>query len=405
MMPSGAVVFLDRLVVFDRVESFGRKSSLGDFEHLMPIVLQALPTAAGIMDGRLFSVTEFARNVLSVDLRRSTLRSSWISWLERELSDGRLPGRVLLAVGGLLLIATCIHPEARQNLIPRLFALPGSGALMTMVRDFVDNWSNLTSTEQSLVLDLLKQDRPDRRLLQAVAITGDNVPSVIQAMLLGNGTALSAALTSILEEMPAELLSAAVTVYCGRPQPLWWIGTHHAGKAVWKPIIEEIGLGPDHVLFETALEDIIYSQDGARVAAIVRAAEPQYLDRLFELLLSQRIEWTGNYLSEAWALLFRRAPDRMTRSRWLARIAELAPSILDHLRDIDEWFTADEDKVDLLKLLEFDFSATLILHAIEQNLSFEKAEALKKSAVVLLESLLRRSRRVFMELVMKSAAG
>ena len=74
-------------------------------------------------------------------------------------------------------------------------------------------------------------------------------------------------------------------------------------------------------------------QKGKDVAEIVKSVGPEHLQRLFDILLRQRTNENGNYLSEAWEALFERMKDETTREQWLDRIVEAAPVMLDDLNE------------------------------------------------------------------------
>jgi hypothetical protein len=373
-MPSAAVVLMDKLLVFDRVEIFGENPPWRVFERLMPIVMEALPVGTLFTDGRLFSVASSAQHSLSVDSMIAVC-AGWINWLERELAEGGLPGEYVLAVTAVLIAATARRPETRQILIDRLFTLKGTGASMSVVRDCVDEWDDLTAYERERVLTRLQEDRQDRLWLQAVAITRSVVPPIIQKMLLGSEAAFAKAPAELLYAVPIDLLGAALSVYCGRPQPLWWIGTHHTKNGVWSAIVKEIAVRPDHPQFDIALQDTIFQSDDDRIAAAIRAADPSQLEHLFETLLEQRATWTGNYLSRAWDVLLRRVPDSATEERWLAKISEFAPCLIEDLRDLKHWLPAGDLQRKILQVLAWDFGAMTLLYSLREMSAIKGASA------------------------------
>jgi hypothetical protein len=221
----------------------------------------------------------------------------------------------------------------------------------------------------------LQEDRQDHIWLQAVAITRYVVPPVIQKMLLGSEVAFAKAPAELLSAVPTDLLGAALSVYCGRPQPLWWIGTHHTNNGVWSAIVNEIAVRPDHPQFDIALHDAIFQSDDERIAAAIRAADLSQLEHLFETLLEQRATWTGNYLSRAWDVLLRRVPDSATEERWLAKISEFAPCLIEDLHDLKHWLPASDLQRKILRVLAWDFGAMALLHSMREMSAIKGASA------------------------------
>jgi|GEM_PF-776983 len=384
--PLSALVLIDRLIVFNRVEVFGDNPPWPVFGALMPIVLGILPSDANISEPRLYAAIRDASKELPVDAVIPIL-TSWISWVEHELARGLLPDDYALAVSAVVLDVTGSQATLRQELVKRLFALPGTGALVAVIRDFVDAWPELDATDRAYVFNALKRDRQDRRWLQAVVLTRRIVPPDLQEAILGNPSALAADPSDLIREMPSELLSAAVAVYCGHPQPLWWLGTHHARGTIWDKIVQHIALRPEHAQFETTLADIISHQNGKDVAAIVEGIAPEHIQRLFDILLRQRINETGNYLSEAWEVLFRRTKDTKTKEKWIDRIVEVAPIMLDDLEDINCWLRGCAERVELLKRFEADLTPLLRLQKLK-DLPSNELHALKDDAIAGLKGLL-----------------
>lgn len=386
--PFVALILLDRLVVFNRVEEFGDNPAWPIFGALMPIVLAVLPPEANISEPRLYSVMNDASDKLPVDAMMPIL-ASWTSWLEHELARGVLIDEYALSVSAVLLDVTGTNAALRREIMTRLFALHGTSASMAIIRDFVDSWPDLDATERADVISIITSDRPDRRWLQALVLTRRVVPPDLQEVILGNPAALSADASSIIRDTPLELFNAAVAVYCGQPQPLWWLGTHHTRDTIWESVVWEIAHRPEHPQFETALADIMIEQKGEDIAEIVKSAGPEHLQRLFDILLRQRINENGNYLSEAWKALFEGMKDETTREQWFDRIVDAAPVMLDDLSEIDRWLT-DEIKKKLFDRLEADLTPLLFLHALK-DLPRYGLQELKDGTIAALKALLTKA--------------
>lgn len=386
--PFVALVLLDRLVVFNRVEEFGDNPAWPIFGALMPIVLAVLPPEANISEPRLYNVMNEASRKLPLDAVMPIL-ASWTSWLEHELVRGVLVDEYALSVSAVLLDVTGTNADLRREIMRRLFALPSTSASMATIREFVDSWPDLDATERADVINTITSDRADRRWLQALVLTRRVVPPDLQEVILGNSAALSADASSIIREMPPELLNAAVAVYCGRPQPLWWLGTHHIGDTIWETVVREIAFRPEHPQFETALADMMLQQKGADVAEIVKSVEPEHLQRLFNILLRQRINENGNYLSEAWKALFERMKDDTIREQWLDRIVEAAPVMLEDLNEINRWLTGEiENK--LFDQLKSDVLPLIFLHELK-DLPLDGLQTIKGETLAALKALLTKA--------------
>lgn len=351
---AAAAAMLDFLVLFDREEHTGDHPPWPIFERLMPVVMAALPHNAAFIDARLFAVARSALGALTPS-SLVALCDGWIDWLVRNERAGRLPSEFSLGVAEILVRATAVEPERREDRISRLLAFAGTGAKITFMADLIDHWPLLRDDERAAILERLVSGRSDDRWLQAVALTRSEVPDAVVMELLPEGLELSRPPAQLIDVAPAALIEAAVHVYSGQPQPLWWLGTHHSGEAIWEPVMEIVARRPDHPLFELAWDHIAFNGDGERVAGIVADVGATSAERALGILLRLKVGCTGNFMPEAWASLLRFAADEEEYGRWLDRMVEASPAILDDISDLRDWLSEDGDFRGMLDRLQNDF--------------------------------------------------
>jgi len=350
---AATAAMLDFLVLFDRVEHTGEHPPWPIFERLMPVVMAALPHNAAFIDARLFAVARSALDTLSAP-SLVALCDGWVEWLERNERAGRLPSEFSLGVVEILLRATAAQPALRQARVARLLAFTGTGAKITFVADLIDHWEFLRPDERAAVFERLTSGRLDDRWLQAVALTRSEVPCAIVSKLLPDGIDLSQPPARLIVAVPPMLIEAAVHVYSGQPQPLWWLGTHHGGKDAWEPVVEAIARRPEHPLFELAWDHIAFTGDGQRVSRIVTDLGAASAERVLGILLRLKVGCTGNFMPEAWATLLHLAADSDEHGRWLDRMVEASPAILDDISDLRFWLTEASDRRGVLDRLQRD---------------------------------------------------
>lgn len=351
---AAAASMLELLVLFDREEHTGEHPPWPIFERLMPIVMGVLPYNAVFIDARLFAVARSALDALSAP-SLVALCDGWIEWLERNERAGRLPSDFSLGVAEILLRATAAQPALRRDRVARLLAFTGTGAKMTFVADMIDHWELLLPEERTAVLERLTSGRSDDCWLQAVALTRSEVPSAVVSKLLPDGIDLSQPPARLIAAVPPPLIEAAIHVYSGQPQPLWWLGTHHSGEDAWEPVVEAIALRPDHPLFELAWDHIAYAGDGQRVARFVKDLGATSAERVLGILLRLKVGCTGNFMPETWSTLLRLASDPDEHARWLDRMVETSPAILDDISDLTLWMTEERDLRGVSDRLKRDF--------------------------------------------------
>ncbi|MBF0181963.1 MAG: hypothetical protein HQM03_18245 [Magnetococcales bacterium] len=350
--PVCAIAMIDHLVLFNRVEETGDKPPWPIFGTVIPIIMDALPYNAFRNDARFFAVVRSAVEALP-STSIVSLCDKWINWLDRNATEGRLPSEFLLGVAKILITATKEEPTLRIDRVDRLLAFTSTGALIAFVADLVDGWEHLTEDERTAILIRLQSGHTDDLWLQAAALTRTSPPEDIEAAILDE-IRLNHGPDVLLDCMNPELLIACVHVYTGRPQPLWWIGTHLSGKTIWEPVLEVIARTPGHQLFDLAWDHIAYDGDGARVANIIQDVGSAEAERMLDILIRLKVHCTGDFMPEAWTALLALAPDDASYNAWIDRIAAPVGAILDDLSDIKRWLLEDRGIKAMIKRLNND---------------------------------------------------
>ena len=362
--PSAAVGLLPELIVFDRVEHTGKNPPWILFSRLLAVVLRKLPANSRFDKARLFNSARIAIQHVTSD-EMAQIGNAWIDWLEREVKR-RLPDDFEFGVGEIIVNGTAKNPQARLGLVHRLLTFNQTAPLLCFVKDLVDSWNLLTSEERKLVTDLLSLDRRDQRWLRAIVITREDVSRELQELILGRPDKLADPADLLVTELPPPLLEAAVSVYCGTPQPLWWLGTQrNGGKFV--EILQVLQRAPDHSLFEMALWRALISPEDDYIRDIVIHAGPSHAERMFRYFLRYKVDCTGNWLPKTWSVILRLAPDGQTRELWFDEMARCAPAILDHLSDASMWLTDKADWRSLLSRLGADVKAELLARQLLES--------------------------------------
>lgn len=351
--PAAAAALIDRLILFDRKEETDDNPPWPIFERLLPVVFEALPYNAPFVDARLFAVAESALDAVSPE-SIVVICDQWIDWLLRNEAEGSLPGDAALGVVDILIPATRDAPALRAGRVERLLSFRGTGASLVLLADMVDQWDNLAEEERAALLGRLRAPQSDQAWVQGAALTRATVPAEIQQVILGPDIGLDAGHQTLVENMPPAVLQAGLHIYVGEPQPLWYLGTHHAHSEAWAEIVEHLARQSDHPLFEPAFEEVARGGEDERTRAAVADAGAAASERMFDILLRRKATSTGFFMPEAWSTLLALAPDEATRDLWLDRMAQAAPAVLEKLSDIRKWLSAERDKLDLISRLQDD---------------------------------------------------
>jgi hypothetical protein len=354
--PSSAAAIIGVMETFGREEYTGENTPWPIFEALMPEVLNILPIDVFINDARLYTAIGDACHQLPVE-SRMRLVGAWIGLVER-IAVRIIPSDFILGVVDVLITATKGYENLRADSFRRLLTIHGTGAQLRIVANLVDAWDDLTNQEKALLSHRLREPRIDLKWLQAVTLTRRNVPHELEKTILLGDVELRSEPNLLLKTMDGDLLRASACVYMGNPQPLWYIGTHHSGRDVWEPIIEEIARSPTHPLFSLAWEHITFEGKGKRVATFVTALGSVNATQVFKQLMLHKLRTNGDFMPEAWETLLKLAPDVTTRSAWLAEMASHASTVLNDFSDIKSWIPTEHQKEFIshlstdLKLLE-----------------------------------------------------
>ncbi len=330
-----ACVLIDTLVKYGRENFEQDKSPWEVFEVALPIVLDALPVSAKINDARLFDVIQKAKTKLSTESILVVI-DSWIGYVER-IAKIKTPSDFMLGVTSILIEVTKGLKETRMQRVKKLLELNGTGSVMRVISDLVDDWQHLMDFEKDLIIGKLNESRIDSNWLRAVVLVRDEVPIELETEILPKGIRLKDQSIDQLYIQNPQLFLAAIQIYCGHPQPLWWIGTHHRGEKVWKFLVEKIACDALHPLFKMAWEEISMKGEGDYVANFVRAVGSAHAEQVFDILLSIKVKTTGYFMPEAWSALFELVSDRTIRSKWIKAMASHAFSVLDDLAEFLEW--------------------------------------------------------------------
>lgn len=356
-----ATTVLDRLSKFNREEEFGEAPPWALFARLAPIALANAPDVV-FRDGR-FALTVDSAIRAGEGPRLLPLLTVWTTSLATRLKT-KLPDEFELSVPEPLLDVA--PPALRWRLIRGLLDTPNTGARLRITATLVDRWADLSELERSELLEILRAEVSDGNWLRAAALTRRQVPAEIAEALSGR--------TDLLELEPAELLAvlgqslyrACLHVFLGDPQPLWWLGSHHASTAAWQRAVRWSASAADRPLFAEALDDVIAFAENDAPAELVRQAAEADLQAVFNTFLRRKMGETGNWQTQAWTVLIGRGTAAGLADGWFAQIAEAAPVFLDHLRDVHHWLGKGPHEERLLQELASDFDAYKLLHTANE---------------------------------------
>jgi hypothetical protein len=121
----------------------------------------------------------------------------------------------------------------------------------------IQYWDELHESEQNIILTLIDSGREDVRWIKAVLLASEKPPGTIVLKILGESDLLQKDIPYILSKFPPDLLQDCLNVFCGFPQPLWWLAVHHKNIDFWRKVIVYVLLNNIPYGYETALQQFV----------------------------------------------------------------------------------------------------------------------------------------------------
>ncbi len=361
--PGCASVLHNRLVLFNRVERFGKQPPWPVFAKLMPVVIEHLPLSVPFENGRLnYVLTDAMRELPPETL--SPLVKTWSARLLRRIKRYFLTEFELAIVDPLLKLA---DGELRLQIIRDLFGTADTGARVVTVKSLTDNWEALNSTERELLKDVLAESGDDARWLAATVLTMQNPPDSLVTTLIGDPQTLLLAANEMELKIGTTLFSACVHMFVGWPQPLWWYGTHHSQSPIWARVIRQLSSTPNHDLHAVAFYEVASFGVESELAELVDSLPEPDLPDTFQRLLNYKISHVADWRRDAWQRLLARGAELQLLDGFIAQIDAELEGILEDLTDIGPWLGKGDFASQILELLPNDLKALSSLRTIRKT--------------------------------------
>lgn len=104
----------------------------------------------------------------------------------------------------------------------------------------INRWKLLSKQEQNEVIKLVLSNRNDIIWIKAIILNSREIPKDVLSLIIGKDIDVSDVKAFVEALRTNQLLEPCLNVFCGYPQPLWWLGYHHKYKERWYSVIEEI---------------------------------------------------------------------------------------------------------------------------------------------------------------------
>ncbi len=222
--------------------------------EIFPVFFDNAPKEFEIYNtGRFGTTLNEAQKFLSSD---ESLLIGWAfyRWIDKCLHLGKVPDTYEFGVIQFLLEA--IIPKLRLELFTKIITHQDSRFASYSISWCMGYWDELSDQEKKVISDLLTSDRVDLRWLKAVCLVQNKIPVDIQLLLFGKEL-FAEEYSRIIDQIDEELLKDCLSVYCGHPQPFWYLGFHHSHQSIWIHIIKNILITCHPVGFEICVRELV----------------------------------------------------------------------------------------------------------------------------------------------------
>jgi len=362
-VPSCASVLYTRLVLFNRVEEFGKSPPWELFARLLPRALDCMPHTIALRDGRLNAVVDDAMKQLPTSAMGDALEA-WINRIIRRVDAFTLDEYELSVTEPLLELAA---NERRYRLVSALLAVRDTGLRLVTISRLIERWTELPLREAVLVLSSLRSGEQDLLWLKAVALTTHNAPAPVLRWCTDQSSILLMNATEVEQLLGKELFAACIYVHCGWPQPLWWYGTHHrSGK--WADLVLDIATRPDHELHSLALIEVLSHQEDA-VSELLSTLPQKSLFDTYLTLLRFQAGTNANWLPDAWKIMINRLLEDRDLGELTAAVDPVIEGVIESVFQIRLWLADCPLAGSVWKLVENDYKAAGVIDTLDVALS------------------------------------
>ena len=178
---------------------------------------------------------------------------SWKTWLDKDV----FPTDYGLYIMGFLIKTVSV--EKRFDLFKALLSCKKTNYLTSHIYYLISGWTLLSKQEQNEVKNLVLSNRNDIIWIKAIILNSREIPKDVLSLIIGKDIDVSDVKGFVEILRTKQLLEPCLNVFCGYPQPLWWLGYHHKCKERWNSIIEEVLLSEyvDDRSYKIALREYV----------------------------------------------------------------------------------------------------------------------------------------------------
>ncbi|MDM1086715.1 hypothetical protein [Myroides odoratimimus] len=225
--------------------------------ELFPVCIDNVPLDLRFNSARFSRTMEESMEFLDVKEGISVL-NSWYKRIDYQLKNERRLDEFEMSIADILMQLTSTDSNARKELFSQLITYKDTNFILSNLNWIIVYWDKLDRFERDMIIKLINSNRTDVRWIKAILLTSNIPPKEIIKEILEDEDLFEKDAKEIVISFPETLIKDCLYVYCGFPQPLYWLGTHHKNEDFWLKIMRCILLNEHHVGFNICLKEFIY---------------------------------------------------------------------------------------------------------------------------------------------------
>lgn len=224
---------------------------------LYPICVDSVPLDIQINSGRFSRTMDDSIKHLGLETGMIIL-NAWYKRIDYEIKNNKTLDEREMSIAKILMKLTTNNFEIRKELFSKLVDYNNTIFLLSNLKWLLGFGSVLHKTEKEKIINLVKSNREDLRWIKAVILNSySSLPKELTQSILGIDKLDCLKVKDIIPLFPNQLLKDCLNVYCGFPQPLWWLAVHHQNSKFWGKVIRHIFEDENNIGFEICLQEFL----------------------------------------------------------------------------------------------------------------------------------------------------
>ena len=219
--------------------------------------MEAVPLGVHVNSARFGSTMDESLKYLNLEKGINVL-NSWYKRIDYQIKNNKILDEFEMAIADNLMKLTKNDYKIRKDIFSKLVIYKDTSFLLSNLKWIIEHWADLHKSEKEEIIKLTNSDRIDSRWIKAVILNSYSSPPIeLTQSILGINKLDTKNINEIYMLFPKQLIKDCLNVYCGFPQPLWWLAVHHHNREFWEKIIRIILKNENNTGFDICLQEFL----------------------------------------------------------------------------------------------------------------------------------------------------